>query len=652
MKKMLYVMLLGLACTLLFAACSKEFSAEFTVQQVTDEQMISISWTEENITKLEVTLMQGDTTVTSKTFEQNALSGKKVELEALKGKYKVVIKATNSKDQVCNVTKEIEINVAEFAADFTVQQIDDAQKIAITWENDTVKEVKVTVKHGDSTVISKTFGDADISGKKIELDAYYGKHSVIINAVNTEHAFCNETKEVAVSTDEYIIAPISGSMPQLYFTLNMKEITNDYSIPAFVWLARPGSWNWDNLPDNVFAMPNVDKSEVLIHNNYDRMVEATNDYIKELYAINNNAKFNLYINDYNTYLYLKLLVANGIPEDNYYVTLLSDGGASYAAFNEAFNSDDPNFDADAKYDQMVADLNTLYDEVKQKGDYNWTDTFVISTSKLNQYPYVIAREKNNVEWWVLRPRSGVLCSPDEEFINRVLNDDKTEGIIEERNFAKPLTTMTEEEKTALKNLYNFNNELFEAADQSGKKAMMILGSWAKPENEPDFEAYVRFVKAYYGDEFVYYYKGHPNTPTSNYPDKQAQLEKLGLIDVESSINAELILFFYPDIYMCGYDSSTFMSVQKPEMACAMFNMRKDAEAMDNKEYKDLLGIYVSKIDIGKFEYPALCAPAGQSYFLLEYNNMGEDFEADFGIYNDTLGTITNYKLVDGVPTKV
>ncbi len=548
-----------------------------------------------------------------------------------------------------NDTADTSDPVAEFTAEFSAQQVDDAQRFALSWTYDSVTKLEVTVTHGDMTVASKTFDGDELNDKSVELDAYYGKHTVAVKATNVEKAVCNTTAEVSLTAKEYNIAPISGSMPQLYFTLNMKEITNDGAIPTFVWLARPDSWNWDNLPENVYAMPNVDKSEVLTHNNYDAMVDATNAYIKELYSLNKDSKFNLYINDFNSYLYLKLLVANGIPEANYYVTLLSDGGASYEAFNNAFNGEDPDFDADAKYDAMVADMNTLYNEVREKGDYNWIDAFTVDTYTFNQYAYVASREKGNVEWWILRPRAGVLNSPDEDFINRVLNDDKTEGIIEERNFASPLTKMTDEEKTELKQLYNFNNEMFEAADESGKDAMMILGSWALAKNEPDFEAYVRFVKTYYGDDFVYYYKGHPNTPTRNYPDKQAQLEKLGLIDVESSINAELILFFYPDIYMCGYNSSTFLSVQSPEMACAMFNMKaEDCEA----EYKDLIGIYISKIDVETSEYASYCTEAGHDYFLVQYHNMGDDFSLDFGIYDDTAGVIMDYIIVEDVPELV
>ncbi len=486
--------------------------------------------------------------------------------------------------------------VSEFSADVKVSQIDDTQEVLVKIDSEEpIKKVDVVIKHGDEIVSNLSCdGMTEFSVK-----AYYGKHTVQVSSISINGKVNKYEGEITLTADEYVIAPISGSMPQLYFTLNIKEITNDGEIPAFVWLARPDSYNWDNLPKNVYAMPTVDKSEVLTHNNYDRMVEVTDKYIKELYSLNPNSKFNLYINDFNSYLYLKLLAGNGIPEENYYVTLLSDGGASYTAFNTAFNVDEKNFDADEKYSQMAENLKTLYTQVREKGDYYYEEnTFAVNTSDFNQYAYVAAKEMDNVEWWILRPRDGVLCSPDEEFIKTVLTTDKTEGIIEERNFANPLKAMSDEEKAQLKALYNFNGEMFEQAENESKKAMMILGSWATAENEPDFEDYVNIIKAYFGDEFVYYYKGHPNTPTSNHPEKAAQLEKLGLIDVESSINAELILFFYPDIYMCGYNSSTFMSVESEEMACAIFNMTKeDAKANEGMaEYRDLIGVYISEID--------------------------------------------------------
>ncbi len=510
----------------------------------------------------------------------------------------------------------------------TCQQVEGTQQVDIKWTSDAeLTKVDVTVLHGDLTVSTVSIEGDALSAKEIKADAFYGKQQIKVDFTFANGTATSKTSDVSLSADEYVIAPVSGSMPQLYFTLYMNEITDNHSIPAFVWLARPDSWNWDNLPENVFPMPTVEKSEVLTHNNYDRMVEVTDKYIEELFAINPDAKFNLYINDYNSYLYLKLLTANGIPEENYTVTLLSDGGASYNEFNAAFNSEDTEFDADAKYADMASKLSTLYTEVAEAKDYSADGSFTVDTSEFRQYSYVAAKEKTNIEWWILRPRSGVLCSPDTEFIDNVLNNevskapyDAENSIIEERNFAAPLTSLTEEEEKALKALYNFSNEMFEAADEQDKKAMMILGSWANAENEPEFESYVKFVKAFYGDEFVYYYKGHPNTPTSTSPYKQEQLKELDLIDVESSINAELILFFYPDIYMCGYASSTFLSVESSEMACALFNMTKEEgnSSTATEQYCDLIGLYVSKItDIGKYDE---CTEKDHVYLLAEDNH--------------------------------
>ena len=532
-----------------------------------------------------------------------------------------------------------------------VAQVEKEQKFTLTWDvKEDLASLKVTVIHGDMVVTETTIEGEALAAGNADIEAYYGKHSVKVVSVDKNGVKAQTTKEVAISTDEYVIAPISGSMPQLYFTLNMKEITNDYTIPTFVWLARPGSWDWNKLPENVYAMPTVDISEVLTHNNYNRMEEVTDKYIEELYSLNPDAKFHLYINDYNTYLYAKLMAGNGIPEENYTVVLLSDGGASYKEFQNAFNSEDANFDADAKYAEMAGKLQTLMTQVREAKDYYWSDSFVVNTSDIRSYAYVIAKEMTNVEWWVLRPRTDTLISPDAEFVANILANDvlkATNGVyvatennvIVERNFNTPLTMINDEEKATLKDFYSFNDEMFAEAEKQGKKAMMFLGSWASDTNEPDFYAYVNFMKLYFGDEFVYFYKGHPSTPTSNYPHKQQQLEDLDLIDVESSINAELILFFYPDIYMCGYNSSTFLSAEKDEMAGAIFNMTQEACMNAGNTYAERIGVYVSKIAAENYANYNGCTDETHSYFLVEFNNVESNYQ--YAIYDATANVIIN-----------
>ena len=99
----------------------------------------------------------------------------------------------------------------------------------------------------------------------------------------------------------------------------------------------------------------------------------------------------------------------------------------------------------------------------------------------------------------------------------------------------------------------------------------------------------------------------------------------------------MILFFYPDIYMCGYNSSTFMSVESEEMACAIFNMTKSAaaenESMEN--YRDLIGLYLSRIEDTSLY--AECTEADHDYFLIEYNNTESDLQ--YSIYDATANEV-------------
>ena len=117
---------------------------------------------------------------------------------------------------------------------------------------------------------------------------------------------------------------------------------------------------------------------------------------------------------------------------------------------------------------------------------------------------------------------------------------------------------------------------------------------------------IRIDETYYGDDYVYYYKGHPNTPTGMWPEKQKQLDELEVIDVDSSIAAELILFFNSEISLSGYGTSTFNSASD-DMACGLYNTTKKS-ALSGASGVDYSGIdwFASEIDTNS-KYAALCA---------------------------------------------
>ena len=198
-----------------------------------------------------------------------------------------------------------------------------------------------------------------------------------------------------------------------------------------------------------------------------------------------------------------------------------------------------------------------------------------------------------------------------------------------------LTAKGEATEAGFKALYNFSDDMFSKAQEQDKKVMMFLGT--RVTNETNFETFAKFIMAYYGDEYVYYYKGHPATPTDFYPDKQEQLAELEITDVESSIAAELILYFYPDIYMCGYQSSTFDSVDSPEMACALFNTPKAAGS--GLSYGSLVQMFLTAVDSTNATYGSLC-PEDDTCTLVEFKDTSEH---DIAIWDATTSTITYYK---------
>lgn len=530
-------------------------------------------------------------------------------------------------------------------ADVSINQVNEEQKILVDFSNEKdIKKVEITVKHGNeevsNTVISN---EEEIAKKSTEVYAYYGKQNVNVKIETSNGEIKTKNQEIAITASEYNFAPLSGSLPVLMFTLELLQdegLNNGKEVPTFVWLDRSGAWNWDSLPNNVYPLPTATKTEYTTPNvNKSLMYSKTNNYIKELASINPNSKFNLYLNDFDTDQFMHIIVANKLLERST-CTYLSDGAFSYSNINTTFNVEN----ATEKFEQMVTKYQTTKQQAIAKGYYSWDSGFEVNGNELQKYLLVIAHEEENVNYIFPRLRSNhIMISNDtSNFLeNYIVNGTQYgEGLVEESINTMLLNIQGSETKTTeLKNLYKFNDDMFAEAENNNKKVMMLLGTYAY--SEPDFEAYANLTRLLYGDEYVYYYKGHPNTPTDIYPDKAQQLEELGIIDVESTINAELILFFFPDIYMSGYTSSTFNSLQNEDMACMFWNSTKQQALSVEGQNSEMFDYYVSKLSSNDSTYGSLLTEAGHIYFLIELND-NTQLNYSFAIYDSTTNTIKYY----------
>lgn len=484
--------------------------------------------------------------------------------------------------------------------------------------------IKANVYHDDdngrllfSTELDKTKNQADVQTS-------YGKLKIDLVGVKGEVTEVIKTDKASVWADSYNLASLNGSFPVVYFTLDLFSMQNGVKdafagnanlpimndAPTFVALERVSAYDWTALPQNVFSYPNVPLSTA-IGGDFHQMNVHIAEYIKELYQVNNSSTFHFYCVDNYCELILKFFTAQGIPDSNFNATFISDGTGSVASFKPEFANTET---AESNYTAMVSEWQRIKNSASD-GDTDYLDNVLNGSgtmvSVLHKYPIVIASTESNVDWWCSRDLFSE--NTDSDYIKGVLTQMKTDKklkIFGINDMLKLLNDQTPDnvednkdymERTSneLKTLFHFDTEMFSAAEQEGKKVLMIVGT--SIANETNFETYLKMLKKIYGDEYKIYYKGHPKYPTGLNQEKSDLFDSLGIIDLDASIAAELILFYCPDIYLTGYQSTTFKSAQSGKFL-AMFNHSKESgsNVATTDGYGDMPDCYLKPDDSGDY----------------------------------------------------
>ena len=545
-----------------------------------------------------------------------------------------VLTACKSDDETPVVTGEP--TKIEFEA--AAVQVEDKQLIRVSWESeDEIKEVSITLKHGEDVEKTMTVGGVSGLGLKetlreessnsVVLDAFYGRHTIEVVAKNGDNVSEIKSLTIDVYTDEYNIAPLVATVPVSVFTLGMRNYTNNYTIPTFFWLERANAWDFKYIPNNVYPIPTATQEEFTTEYSQARD-EKTIAWIKELYEINNDSKFNFFCNDYWSEVWLKASYGNGIPVENFKVTLLSDGIGSYSMFNDVYN----NANAQQNYEQYV----DLWE------DYKAGTITDLTEEQCRALVYVWVQDEDIDVTWVIN-RIDTIGKENAEVSNKIteLYADNT-GRIRRYYLDKLWNELTETEKAHIKKLYHIG-DVFSVADEQGKTPMIILGT--APTGEGNIlEQNIKALMSYYGNDYVYYYKGHPMYPTNAYPEKHQLFQNLGVLELESSIPAEFFYYFYPSVAYSGYGSSTFTNVGD-EPSKAVFSSYENC----NDNYKGELDVFISQLDSSNATYGSLVS-AGDNTKLLVQNkaDLSQGVFAKVKVFDSVNKTFKMYNLVDGV----
>lgn len=367
-----------------------------------------------------------------------------------------------------------------------------------------------------------------------------------------------ETKTINIEASEYNIAYLAATLPVLLFLSYMWKISKKDS-PTLVLLERI-LFDYNKLPENVFPFPLASKIELNTqYKGFEHSAQRMVSYIGMLYKMNPEAKFNLYLCDHQAYYILAFMYANGIPEDNFTVNLLSDGTASYDCFRYIFDADD----AEKIYSNMQQTWKLAKQEARKTGPKEWgyeafthcgnpcvrkrarSKSLVEQFANRSAYSYVMTNENKNFEL-VLHDVSMLQGNP-------AILDKMTERVhnIDFDDCKKLLNNHSSE----LCKMIGLDGNLFESSYKSGKKICILLGRF--PFSEDDYK-YINKTMSFFGRDYDYYIKDHP----WGFSDEKRKetLKKRGIPSLNPKIPTEIYMMLDPSVYIAGYLSSSFLSI--------------------------------------------------------------------------------------------
>lgn len=525
----------------------------------------------------------------------------------------------------------------------------DLASVAGNWATDLVLTAKL--KYGTKTMrslsVTKKLSTIDDSGSFTWDLRDYGKWTITGEFRKGKTKVKSlPTVKLGISASEYVVAPITATMPVTMLTTSLWGAGSirgtDDSIPVIVQMTRAGQWDWKKLPEGVHTLPylSVKDGTARTGSTYLRgHLTQMKDYIKDLVSMDPDSVIHLYVNDVELRMVQTLIYANKIPEANYTLTLLSDGGFSYNRFASTYTTADPA----ATHDQLLA-------EWKASKSYAYANGKVsasMTTDRARNYIWAAIKSEPTAKWWLTRPALLIPASPNglTDFATAASKDSQVVSVAINTSL-NAIKAAGDQALAEFQALYKFTDAYFATSAASGKKVMMFLGT--RLEKEVGFADYAAFTKKYYGDIYDYYYKGHPATPTPFYADKVAQLKTLKITDVDSSVPAELILFFNPKIYMSGYPSTTYLSVSDPDMAKGLFGLTKaQGLASASPDYSIMKWFMAPKTS----HTGAIAALPGD--FVIEFSDaVAAEKGYDIAMWGSAAKSITYYKLIDGVYQKV
>ena len=491
-----------------------------------------------------------------------------------------------------------------------------------------------------------TFNKSDVIDNKLTFEVpYYGEYNIETKIIKNDKTINKYKDTLGVVAEHYNIAPLIASVPVLIYSLKYfyeipTQLDNGDPIPNIVTLARDNQYDWNNLPENMYACPYLnenDKGE----KDFDILnvqMPKIKAYVAKLKELNPESTYTFYANDLHSYsVIIPLVYENNIDPDKYQLRFITDGGShSYNSFKAMYDNTD---DAGAVHQEAIATISDVIDKIRNNKEVDKAFRSILFA----RYIYALLDVEQDAQWWVIRKSAGdTFKIQDEDFLQTVIDDPRVSN-----NYINNLLASVQEagKEDELKKLYKFEDEIFVKAQQENKKAMMILGTSKGVEDQYPIDNFFKVTKKYYGDDYEYIYKGHPGNIPSD--ETVQHLNDLGMEVVDASIAAEIFMFYHPELLLSGFPSTTFVSSISADNNLALYFVNKNRAYYEPegawsgaKEYAETFDFFISDLKISSDEALGdlkvdsnilnLVDNKDHDYYLLEFN---DDKEFNLGLYD-------------------
>lgn len=376
--------------------------------------------------------------------------------------------------------------------------------------------------------------------------------------------------------NEYDIYLTLATLPSLYGALSFANSTNE----SFIWFGTSDTFDEDYLSSlDYVTLSNNNGNKDSIYNSLPKEIK---NYIIGVLDKDDDAFFNLYLDEQISYLEYNVLSELGIDDNRYHVNYLTDGTMSYEI--------EYPYDKENSY-KFYMEVSDSYYDILHKIRSN-----LISRNVVDEAYFIPSLARDNVTYYLQFP--SFFTSKDKK-MKSIYESVNYNSVSPQERYEK----LNDKEKSIFRNVIGFDKSEFDKLyfNDNSKPYLIVTGLVPIDGNLgiKTFKNMIEYVVDEYGEKYNILYKPHPRA----LPDEDliSYFSSLNIGILPGKMPMEAITFVYTDLKLGGFTSSLYMSMEPDNVLFFFVENKKDIfepiKSMLDSTYKNTELIKPSKFKV-------------------------------------------------------